>query len=126
MLMKATTEPVDFHEVLPVHDAIHKKLENWARYVEVRRPRWFSPMWKWSKSNGRQWHAPELRPEVNILEAGKMEKSVAALPDKQRAAIRWSYIYRGSPARQSRELGVTYEGLKALVHSGRNMLQNGC
>ena len=124
MLMKTRTEPVDFHAVLPIHEAIHLKLENWARYVEVRRPRWINPMWKWAKSHGRQWHAPELRPEVNTLEGHAMEKAVANLPVKHREAIRWSYVHRDSPARKARELAVTYEGLKALVSAGRSMLIN--
>lgn len=124
MLMKTRIEPVDFHAVDPSHEVIHKRLENWARYVEVRGARWVAPIWKMGKSNGRQWHTPELRPEVDTLDGHKMEKAVGALPEKHREAIRWSYYYRDSPARKARQLAVTYEGLATLVRNGRSMLKN--
>lgn len=125
MLMK-TREP-DFFYVEPQHKAIHEELENWARWVEVRHPRWMSPIWKLGKSNGRQWHEPELRIEVRPLAAAEMEKKIYFLPEKQRAAIRWWYVYKHPPARECRKLGVSYEGLANLVRIGRVMLINrGC
>ena len=124
MLMKVKTEPIDFHYVDDLHEAIHKRLENWARYVEVRGARWVSPIWKMGKSHGRQWHAPELRPPVDTLDGHKMEKAVERLPVKHRAAIRWNYVYKDTPARTARELAVSYEGLMTLVRNGRSMLKN--
>lgn len=122
MLMKVKSP--DFFYVEPRHHAIHQDLENWARYVEVKRPSWIAPIWKLGKSHGRQWHAPDLRPEVNTLKGMEMEKAVFALPEKHREAIRWCYVYRCTPAIAIRELGVTYDGLADLIHAGRAMLVN--
>lgn len=126
MLMKTRIEAVDFHAVDQRHEVIHKRLENWARYVEVRPRGWVGPIWKLGKSNGRQWHAPELRPAVDLLDGMEVEKSVVALPKKHREAIRWSYVFRDSPAKKARELAVNYEGLMSLVRSARTMLTNTC
>lgn len=123
-VLKEEGAPVDFHAVEPDHYAIHQRLENWARYVEVRRLRWVNSIWRMGKSHGRQWHAPELRPEVDTRDGHIIEKAVAALPDKHREAIRWSYVYQVSPASMARELAVTYQGLAYLVRSGRTMLKN--
>lgn len=122
--MMTRTEQVDFFYVEPQHQAIHADLENWARYVEVKGARWVGPIWRLGKSHGRQWHAPELRPEVDTLKGLAMEKAVAALPEKHREAIRWCYVYRGAAAKQIKLLAVTYEGLFALIRSGRTMLVN--
>lgn len=125
MLMKTRIEPIDFHLVKPEHHAIHKRLENWARYVSVRRPSWVGPIWKMGKSHGRQWHAPELSDPLDSLDGHVIEKAVADLPGKNRDAIRWSYVRTNTPpAVAARELAVTYEVLAALVHGGRTMLVN--
>jgi DNA-directed RNA polymerase specialized sigma24 family protein len=124
MLMKTRPEPIDFHLVDAKHHAIHKRLENWARYVSVRRPQWMGPIWKMGKSHGRQWHAPELSDPLDQLDGHTMEKAVADLPAKNRDALRWSYVFKTTPAVAARELAVTYEVLAALVHGGRTMLVN--
>ena len=122
--MKVKTPPVDFFYVEPGHQAIHADLENWAAYVEVKHRAGQAPIWRLGKSHGRQWHAPELRATVNTLAGMEMEKAVFALPAKHRDAIRWNYVGKWSPAVAIRDLGVTYEGLFALVRSGRVMLIN--
>lgn len=124
MLMKTRTEPVDFFYVAPEHQAIHEQLVNWARCVSVGRPTWAHPMWKGAQSNGRQWYAPEIKTPPNTLAGSEMEKAVRALPEKQREAIRWNYVYNWTPAAEIRRLGVTYEGLANLIRSGRTILVN--
>lgn len=124
MLMKTRPEPVDFFHVESRHQAIHMELENWARYVGVRRMGWVHPMWKGAQSNGRQWHAPEVRDEIRPLDAMEMEKAVFKLPQKHREAIRWCYVYKWTPAIEARRLAVTYERLAELVREGRVMLVN--
>jgi DNA-directed RNA polymerase specialized sigma24 family protein len=124
MLMKTRIDPVDFHAVDQIHEVIHKRLENWARYVHVHGARWQASIWRMGKSNGRQWHPPELRPDVDTLDGHRLEKAIADLPQKHREAIRWSYYYKDSPARKARELAVSYEGLMTLVRNGRSMLKN--
>src|SRR5688572_19840232 len=109
---------IDFFLVPETQMAIHLRLENWARYVAVRFPHWVSPMWRQGKSNGRQWHVPEPRPEVNTLDGHAIEKAVAALPWAHRDALRWAYVHRTNPSKPRRALGVTDNGLMELVRSG--------
>lgn len=123
MLMRARTH-VDFHSVDVEHVEIDRRLRNWASWVQVRGMHWMSPIWKLGKSNGRQWDAPDHRPAVDTLDAVAIEKHVSALPEKQRAAIRWAYVYRHSPSKEARALAVSMEGLQALCRSGRVMLIN--
>ena len=123
MLMRVK-EHIDFHAVEPEHSEMHKRLENWAAWVKVRGMHWMAPIWKLGKSNGRQWDTPEGRPAVDTLDGMLIEKQVSALPEKQRAAIRWAYVYRHSPAKEARALAVSMEGLQALCRSGRVMLVN--
>mgnify|MGYP003577764184 CR=1 FL=1 len=124
MLMKTRPEPIDFHLVDPKHQKAHAELENWARLVRVTGMRWVHPIWKMGKSNGRQWDVPVLVAEIDKLSGWKVEKAVAALPEKHREALRWCYCYKDSPARQCRALGLTYEGLSNHIRAGRQMVIN--
>lgn len=122
MLMKVKS--IDYFRVNPEHEAIAKRLMNWADWVQVRTPSWTAPIWKLGKSNGRQWHTPELRQECDVLDAAVIEKAVYALPEKHRAAMRWCYVYKYGEQRFRREQGLTREGVDALLHSSRQMLIN--
>lgn len=122
MLMK--TNAIDYFRVEPHHAAIHERLENWASWVQVRQPSWISPIWKLGKSNGRQWHQPEHRPNCDILDAQFIEKAVYKLPEKHRAAIRWCYVYRYGELKFRREHGLTPDGLMRLLRDARQMLIN--
>lgn len=124
MLMKTRIEQVDFFFVESHHSEIHADLENWALCVRVKRQSWAHPMWKGAQSNGRQWYAPELRPDLDTLGGMETEKAVRALPEKHRESIRWAYVYKWAPATEIRRLGVTYEGLANLIRAGRSMLVN--
>ena len=114
----------DFFLIPEGQEAIHGKLENWALYVEFKRPSWISPTWKGGRSNGRQWHIPVLRPEVDSLAGHAMELAVRGLPEPHRDAIRWAYIYKTPPIKAQRQIGVTQEALLRLVIDGRTMLKN--
>ena len=121
-----TREYVDFHHVLDRHAGIHLKLEEWRRYVKVRKSAgWLNhPMWKNALSS-RQWDVnPHIRNPINTIRALLTEKTVSALPDKHRDAIRWMYVYEGDPLGMARYLGVSKQGLADLVFEGRVMLLN--
>ena len=122
MLMK--TKTVDFHHVEEHHQAIDARLSNWGLWLQSRPGGKIHPMWAKARSNAWQWHAPEHRPTCDPLDAQAMEKAVYKLPEKHRAAIRWQYVYRGSPARACRALAVNMDGLAELVRQGRTMLVN--
>lgn len=124
MLMR-TKETVDYCYVAPEHEAIHARLNNWARWVRVHPNRWPThPMWRLFQSKARQWSQPAIPVPVNTLDAADMEKAVYALPVKHREAIRWSYVYGRDPVAMARTLGVSKQGLADLVDAGRTMLRN--
>ncbi len=119
-------EPIDFFIIEPSQLDMHRRLENWSRYVSGGRGSWTqAPIWKLGKSNGRQWHQPEFRPSVDTLDGHKLEKAVAALPEPHRDAIRWAYVFTYiNPGKMRRHLGVTDSGLAKLVKDARSMLVN--
>lgn len=124
-------EDIDMHSVPEHQRAIHERLVNWARWVEVRPHYAMSPMFKIMgyRSNSRQWHAPEIRPMVDLLDALAVEKTMRHLPEKNRAALQWHYLYPFIlPWRACRFLGVSQEGLRQLVVNARKMVDNnlGC
>ena len=124
MLMRVQ-EAVDYNHVPERHTAIHARLENWRRWVIVRPNGWqVAPMFRLYQSKSRQWEAPVIQNPVDTLDAVLMEKAVSALPEKHRAAIRWSYVHAGNPVAMARRLGVSKQGLADLVDAGRTMLQN--
>jgi hypothetical protein len=118
-------EHIDFHLIQDQHLSIHERLEAWARWVRVRPHGWqTAPMFRQYRSKAFQWHTPELRAAVNIPEAVEMEKAVSLLPEKNREAIRWVYVWRDSPVATAKRLAVTKAGLLDLIHAGRAMLKN--
>ena len=125
MLMRVQETTVDYNHVPERHTAIHARLENWRRWVIVRPNGWqVAPMFRLYQSKSRQWEAPVIQNPVDTLDAVLMEKAVSALPEKHRAAIRWSYVHAGNPVAMARALAVSKQGLADLVDAGRTMLQN--
>lgn len=125
MLMRVQETTVDYNHVPERHAAIHARLENWRRWVIVRPNGWqVAPMFRLYQSKSRQWEAPVIQNPVDTLDAVLMEKAVSALPEKHRAAIRWSYVHAGNPVAMARSLAVSKQGLADLVDAGRAMLQN--
>ena len=105
------------------HDA-DKRLVNWARWVTVRPHGWHAaPMFRQAQSNSRQWHPPEIKDPVNSLDALEVENAVSALPDKHKMALRWFYVYKGSPVKLARNLAVTLDALFDLIIDARSMLK---
>ena len=124
MLMRVT-EIVDYNHVQDRHQVIHERLENWRRWVIVRPHGWqTAPMFRMYQSKSRQWHAPVIQTPVDTLDAVLVEKAVAALPEKHRAAIRWWYVHACNPVAMARALVVSKQGLADLVNAGRTMLGN--
>lgn len=125
MLMRVQETTVDYNHVQAHHEAIDARLRNWARWVIVRPHGWqTAPMFRMYQSRVRQWEAPVIQNPVDTLDAVVVEKAVSALPEKHRAAIRWSYVHAGNPVAMARALAVSKQGLAGLVGDGRAMLQN--
>ena len=115
-----TQTPVDFAHVPPEQETVHRRLENWAQWVRVRPPRGaVHPMWHQVLSS-RQWDThPQIRTEVDLADAQRLERAVVGLPDKQRSALRWYYVRRAGPAAAALSLSVTTAELSDLVKAGR-------
>jgi DNA-directed RNA polymerase specialized sigma24 family protein len=124
MLMRVQ-ENVDYNHVPDHHKSIHERLENWRRWVVVRPSGWqTAPMFRMYQSKARQWESPVIQSPVNTLDAVLVEKAVSTLPEKHRAAVRWSYVHAGNPVAMARTLGVSKQGLADLVEAARSMLNN--
>lgn len=118
-------EHIDYFLVRDDHLPIHARLEAWARWVRVRPQGWqVAPMFRQYRSKSWQWERPEPRESVNIPEALAIEKAVSLLPEKNREAIRWAYVFSGSPAAMARRLAVSKQGLLDLIGQGRTMVKN--
>lgn len=105
---------------------MHNKLVNWAMWVRPGYGSAVHPMWRNARSNGRQWHLPEIRPTCDTLAAHLMEKQVCALPNKHRICIKWYYVTQESEMKARRILGLTRDGLHQMVIDARSMLKNRC
>jgi len=117
-------DEIDFFVIEPHQMAMHDRLENWARWGVQRHQSWVNPMFRFSKSNSRQWHPVEIRLAIDPKDAVLVEKSVSALPPKNREAVRWWYLHKGSPRKQCARLGCTEDALNKMVRDGRQMLIN--
>ena len=106
----------DLNHIEQRHAAIDTRLGQWARWVRVRPSGGATaPMFRMYQSKARQWHAPVIQTPVDTLDAVLVEKAVAALPEKHRAAVRWSYVFSGNPVAMARSLAVSKQGLADLV-----------
>ena len=117
---------IDFNHVEPNHHLIDADLQNWALWVRVshRSPWTASPMFRQCRSNAWQWHTPEYRENCDLLAAQAMEKAVSKLPERHRAAVRWRYVFKGSPRKMANALGLTLDGLAKHARDGVQMLCN--
>lgn len=126
MLMK-TNMHVNYHEILPEHEAIHMRLMNWKRWLRAGGSSWTThPMWRHLKEKEEQ-EARERGEYVSPpdgFDAHLIEKAVADLPEKHRFAIRWWYVFSGNPVKAARMAAVSKERLAELVKEGRTMLVN--
>jgi hypothetical protein len=111
---------------IPHHQKdMHDRLCNWAMWAKPGGSGKIHPMWAQSKSNAWQWHPREYRPSCNTLEAHDMEKQITKLPEKNRNALIWFYIYANVSATKARKwLGLTSDALAGTVIDARQMLMN--
>ena len=66
----------DYHHVSPEHADIHARLVNWALWADPRQRSMIAPMFRLYKSKARQWHAPDVKPALDTLDAIKLEQAV--------------------------------------------------
>lgn len=118
-----TKPDIDFAFVPEHQREIDERLHNWARWCIGRPFRWTSPIFRLAKP-AQHWEPVDVRADVDIIDASRLEKGVAALPEKHREAVRWCYVYRSPPWKACRLLAVQQDTLYRLVADGRQMLVN--
>jgi len=124
MLMKVA--PVDFHAVEAHQRDIDRRLQNWGRWCNGTTAPMTSPMFRMTPPPPRVRGdlAYQSSNPVDAMDAAKVAKAVAALPQAHRSAINWSYVKPVSPKRACQAIGTSMEGLQWLVRDGRQMLIN--
>jgi len=114
---------VDFSLVPEHQQAIHARLENWGLSQRNHEKRGISPGFEQYQS-GNVWMTLEPKTVVDQKDAQRIAKGVRELPAKQALAVSWYYVKGTSPMRARKSIGVTAEGLAALVIDARQMLIN--
>ena len=122
-----TRDPIDFAQVETKHASIHARLENWGMWCQPGRG--FgdsSPMFRLYRSDAiaRWGHPISDRPIVDKLDAQRIAKGVAALPEPHMRSIQWYYVKPCSPQKACRMLATNQAGLARLVSDARTMLIN--
>jgi DNA-directed RNA polymerase specialized sigma24 family protein len=63
-------------------------------------------------------------PPVDKMDAAKIAKAVAALPQTHRSAVNWNYVRPVNPRKAAETIGCGLEELAQFVIDGRQMLIN--
>jgi hypothetical protein len=123
MLMKTRIEQVDLHAVDEKHEAIHKRLENWARWCHGGGGSGgVAPMFRMYRPDNFE-RGPIATP-VDGTDAQRIAKGIQALPQPHRVALNWFYVKPTNPRRACQNIGTSMEGLATHVRHGRIMLIN--
>lgn len=116
-------DSVDFTSI-PVHqNAMHDRLENWARSLFSGAGSSASPMFRLYRTTD-QYHPPRASMPHDAHDAIKISQGVRELPQDHRQAINWYYVKPGSPGKACRDIGCTMADLARLTIDGRQMLIN--
>lgn len=85
-----------------------------------------APMFRGYQSKAKHWEvSPAIHIEINTIAALEIEKTVSVLPEKYRDALRWMYVFKDVPiVKMRRALGVSSDGLRALIDDGLDMVKN--
>jgi len=126
----AQTRPLSFKDVVAWPLAVQSRALAIRRYLERRhgwllqeaRPPLVTNSLQLVKSLVRQWHLPEHRESIDLLDAVLMERLVVRLPAPHRDAIRWCYVFGGNPIKFAGRLRVSKEMLHRYVEDGRKIL----
>ncbi|MCD2163515.1 hypothetical protein [Comamonas koreensis] len=121
---------VDFTQVLPQHRPMDVRLANWGRWCHGPMRRDVSPMFRGMPREPQLRQPGDVPAELmDPMDAAKVAKAVAGLPEKHRAVLNWCYVLdprskEASPARASKKLGTSLQGLADLLRDARQMLIN--
>lgn len=126
--MVSSKQADDMDRVKFIHEAVHERLINWARWCSGGRGgAGSSPMFRHYRAPRYQNATDHVHIPVDGLDAVQIEKVVGQLPDKHRDSLRYFYVYShcGMSIWQAiRALGVQRDTLVKLIHDARSMLKN--
>jgi hypothetical protein len=117
-------DQIDFHLVEPHQATIHFRLENWGLWARSRTGSGCSPMFRLHRSSFARTYGFTPEAPVDSLDAQRVAKGVAVLPEPHRIGLSWYYVNSTVPAKACRALACTMAGLALYVRDGRQMLIN--
>lgn len=120
---------IDYNHVPEEQQSIHELLVNWARWIKSGSGGWAChPMWKPCVAKEqealRHKRGEEPKEPIHVDDAIRIERAVAALPDKHRKSVRWCYVFQRNPLAACKAIAVSKDELARLVKDGRQMLIN--
>jgi DNA-directed RNA polymerase specialized sigma24 family protein len=111
---------VDFFYVAPQHLEIHKRLENWARDCFSGGGSTVSPMFRLYRPDNYERQTTSI--PTDQVDARKIAKGLAELPERIRMALHWNYLHGDSPRKARQRIGCTNDELLLLISDGRQKL----
>ena len=114
--------PPDFSYIKPEHRAIDGRLVNWARCVRAYPLSRTHPMFSQYRSS-EQWAELSASIPADQVDGLVIERAVAQIDNDPREALRWFYVYGGSPNKAAKYIKCSAHGLAELLHQGRDLLQ---
>lgn len=93
------------------HSALKARIENWARYVrqsETNKGHCYSIEHRYRSPQWGHWDSapPEIRGEIDILDAHTIEDALKQLDGKQRRLVKLHYVYRFNEKRVAHKLRI--------------------
>jgi hypothetical protein len=117
-------DAIDLVLVRPHHEAIHRRLDNWARWCKgTSGGGAVHPMFKEYRN---AYDEPVIAGvPCDTLDAIAVQKCFTQLPEKQRWVLMWWYCRPFIPVMRVRQaLGLTTPALYEMVHDSRTMMKN--
>lgn len=121
-------KPIDFHYVPEHQHEIDTRLRNWGIWCTSRAASSSSPMFRLTPptivTRREYQNSSRAGNTVDRSDAIRIARAVTALPESHAAALNWCYVKPVSPRRAAESIGVSMEGLAALLIDARQMLIN--
>lgn len=114
---------IDFNVVEPSHEPMHKRLEEWGRFLNAGRDGIeISPMFELYRPDNWEREAGESGPPIDGTAMQRLHDGVLALPIPHRVALTWFYVTNRKVDKACRNAQTTIEGLVEYTISARQML----
>lgn len=113
---------IDYHRVADEHAEIDRRLLNWAQWCRRPAGSFVQPMFRLYRSSDQYRDRTPTVWAGNTMDAEAIQRMVGTLPEAQRLAVSWHYVWKGSPRKMCDRLRVSNRGLVDLVYSARQML----